>query len=199
MLLVHFPVDEINDFIRQSNGDLLAHCAMVPIWDAQRYQRVSLRDSSAAFRPRMVSPGWRCVTDRGRTAALGPWPASGLGRSLPAGTTVVRPGPLAFQCVDGCVHDVDNGGLTSLGQRLEPLGIWPADNERLIRRTSRLWPSGYGIAGFHGSMSSTPVSTKSWTLRVASSAFQLRQIAAICPSAILIWNPLRSRPATISA
>jgi hypothetical protein len=30
---------------------------------------------------------------------------------------------LAFQSVDGCVHDVDDGGLTSLGQRLEPLRI----------------------------------------------------------------------------
>jgi hypothetical protein len=30
---------------------------------------------------------------------------------------------LPLQSVDGCVHDVDNRGLTSLGQRLEPVGI----------------------------------------------------------------------------
>lgn len=34
---------------------------------------------------------------------------------------------LTFQRVDGRVNDVDNGALTSFGQRLESLGIWPAD------------------------------------------------------------------------
>jgi hypothetical protein len=51
----------------------------------------------------------------------------------------------------------------------------------------------------HGSTASTPVSTKSSTLRVASPARQLRQIAAICASAILIGRPACSREATISA
>jgi hypothetical protein len=36
---------------------------------------------------------------------------------------------LPFQGVDGCVHDIDDGGLTSLGQRLEALGIGPTDSD----------------------------------------------------------------------
>lgn len=32
---------------------------------------------------------------------------------------------LSFQGIDGCVYDVDDGGLTRLGQRLQPLGVWP--------------------------------------------------------------------------
>ena len=35
---------------------------------------------------------------------------------------------LPFQGVDGRVHDIDDGDLTSLGQRLEPLGIGTADS-----------------------------------------------------------------------
>jgi hypothetical protein len=36
---------------------------------------------------------------------------------------------LPFQGFDGCVNDVDvdDGDLTSLGQRLEPLKVWSAD------------------------------------------------------------------------
>ena len=36
--LVHFPVNEIDDFVRKPNGNLLAHSAMVPVWDAERYR-----------------------------------------------------------------------------------------------------------------------------------------------------------------
>lgn len=36
--LLHFPVNEVDDFLRKPNGDLLAHSAMVPIWDAKRYR-----------------------------------------------------------------------------------------------------------------------------------------------------------------
>lgn len=39
MPLSHFLVDEIDDVVGQSNGDLLAHPKMVPIWDADRYRR----------------------------------------------------------------------------------------------------------------------------------------------------------------
>ena len=38
MPLSHFPVDEIDDVVRKSNGDLLAHTEMVPMWDADRYR-----------------------------------------------------------------------------------------------------------------------------------------------------------------
>src|ERR1700741_2570966 len=57
----------------------------------------------------------------------------------------------------------------------------------------------YLVAASHGFTASTPVSTKSSTLWVASPALQLRQIAAICASPILIGRPARSREATISA
>jgi hypothetical protein len=59
--------------------------------------------------------------------------------------------------------------------------------------------AGYRSGASHGFTASTPVSTKSSTLRVASPALQLRHIAAICASAILIGCPARSREATISA
>jgi hypothetical protein len=59
--------------------------------------------------------------------------------------------------------------------------------------------SGYSGVESHGFLVWMPVSMKSLTLRVASSAFQLRQIAAICPSAMLIWCPVRSRAVTMSA
>ena len=38
MPLVHFTVNEIDDFIWKPNRDLLAHGAMVPVWDAERYR-----------------------------------------------------------------------------------------------------------------------------------------------------------------
>jgi hypothetical protein len=65
------------------------------------------------------------------------------------------------------------------------------------RRSSHA--ASYRSGASHGFTASTPVSTKSSTLRVASPALQLRQIAAICASAILIGRPARSREATISA
>lgn len=34
---------------------------------------------------------------------------------------------LPLQGVDGCVNDVDHGGLASLGQRLEALGVGSTD------------------------------------------------------------------------
>lgn len=37
---------------------------------------------------------------------------------------------LPLQGVDGRVHDVDDSGLASLGQRLQPLRIRPADSDR---------------------------------------------------------------------
>lgn len=52
---------------------------------------------------------------------------------------------------------------------------------------------------FHGSTSSTPVHTKSFTLRVAQVASCARQIAAICASAVLIGAPALSRATSTSA
>jgi hypothetical protein len=36
---------------------------------------------------------------------------------------------LSLQGIDGRVYDIDDGDLTSLGQRLEPLRIWTADSD----------------------------------------------------------------------
>lgn len=52
---------------------------------------------------------------------------------------------------------------------------------------------------FHGSTNSTPVCWKSFTLRVAQIAPCVRQIAAICASAVLIGAPALSRATSTSA
>lgn len=51
----------------------------------------------------------------------------------------------------------------------------------------------------HGFTTSTPTSAKSSTFLVATVASWLRQIAAICASAMVIGRPIRSRSTTMSA